>query len=59
MKIYENPIMNISFFETERVATDGSTVPVPGQTGFSQAQNAALGAVSNDSDKVFNVNLTF
>lgn len=57
MKIYENPIMNISFFEAESVVTEGSSVP--GQTGFSQAQNAALGAVNNDSNKVFNVNLTF
>ena len=56
MKIYENPIMNISFFEAESVVTDSS---VSGQTGFSQAQNAALGAVSNDNNKVFNVNLTF
>lgn len=59
MKIYENPIMNISFFETERVATDGSTVPAPGQTGYSQAQDAALNSVSGDDTKVFNVRLEF
>ena len=59
MKIYENPIMNISFFETERVATDGSTVPAPGQTGYSQAQDAALNSVGSDSKKLFNVRLEF
>ena len=59
MKIYENPIMNISFFETERVATDGSTVPAPGQTGYSQAQDAALNSVGRDSTKLFNVRLEF
>lgn len=57
MKIYENPIMNISFFETERVATDGSTVP--GATGYSLAQDAALNSVSGDDTKVFNVNIAF
>lgn len=57
MKIYENPIMNISFFETERVATDGSTVP--DATGYSLAQDAALNSVSGDDTKVFNVNLAF
>lgn len=58
MKIYENPVMNISLFEAENVATNGSSID-PGKTAFGMAQDAALGAVGNNADKVFNVQLTF
>ncbi len=43
MKIYENPIINVSLFDAENVVTQASqpTPPEPELTAVQQAQNAA------------------
>ncbi len=44
MKIYENPVINITEFDAENIVTNSG----PDPTAFDQAQGAAADAVGED-----------
>ncbi len=55
---YENPIMSVSLFDAENVATTGSVVPAP-TTAMDEAEAAALAAVGGAGNEGKVIAVTF